>query len=92
MNLLTINLPGGGPGGNRIPALPRRGKPGGGPGGKAGGRPGGGPGGNRIPPGPIIIGGGLNISGGGTPIGGAAKHIAIRIMNFHFHNSFESNI
>lgn len=55
-----------------MPGLPiRGGKPGGGPGGNVGGRPGGGPGGKRIPPGPIIMGGGRNMSGGGTPIGGA---------------------
>lgn len=68
--------PGGGPGGRRIP-ISLGGRPGGGPGGRLGGlpgggpggrvgRPGGGPGGRRIP-----SGGGLNISGGGIPIGGA---------------------
>lgn len=65
------------PGGIRIPLFNLGGNPGGGPGGKVGGRPGGGPGGNLIPPGPIIIGGGLNIKGGGTPIGGAVNNIIV---------------
>lgn len=60
----SCNLPGGGPGGNRMFINLEGGKPGGGPGGMVGGRPGGGPGGNLIIP---------PIKGGGTTSGGAEK-------------------
>lgn len=70
-------MPGGGPGGRRIPM--RGGRPGGGPGGSVGGRPGGGPGGTRIvvvpggpggPGGPALGGGGRNIMWGRLIKGG----------------------